>query len=363
MYEKFRDKNYKGKILLMTHTDLDGYGPEVILRILSGEPYFMERFTDYDVVHVSTGYMDTAIRETCLDTETWENYGCVFITDISCSKTTAEEIMSSGCADRSVLLDHHKTASCLNEFPFALISAEDNASDDEWSLPKRNNEVRHACGTSLFMGFLHEIMPALKKSIIYGTRLYRLITFVSHVAAWDTWDWKNIYDGAGAPENLNKLFRFFGSSLFVEDMERTIYMSMFKNEQDIMDDVLLSTLDRELLAIYEGKAREYLKRVEDTWENSHLEFEIYGRTRLFKMVLLTCNEYISEVFEFMKKRDSEQKYDIYAIDCGGTISMRSVKDDVDVSEVAARYGGGGHVHAAGFSYGKFKMQLLNTLLQ
>lgn len=33
---------------------------------------------------------------------------------------------------------------------------------------------------------------------------------------------------------------------------------------------------------------------------------------------------------------------------GRTFSLRSAEDGVDVSEIAKRYGGGGHKHAAGF---------------
>ena len=47
----------------------------------------------------------------------------------------------------------------------------------------------------------------------------------------------------------------------------------------------------------------------------------------------------------MKIRYPDQ--DIYMINCGNTISMRSRKDSIDLGPIAKQLGGGGHAGAAG----------------
>lgn len=111
-------------ILLLTHNDLDGSGPVIILN---------KYFELIETIHCSNENMDQIISDNVLNEDILNSYDAVFITDIHCSKDTADKIneLNKNNQDKIFLLDHHKTAMWLNEYPFAVI--ETNNPEDSFS--------------------------------------------------------------------------------------------------------------------------------------------------------------------------------------------------------------------------------------
>lgn len=70
-------------ILLLTHNDLDGSGPVIILN---------KYFELIETIHCSNENMDQIISDNVLNEDILNSYDAVFITDIHCSKDTADKI-------------------------------------------------------------------------------------------------------------------------------------------------------------------------------------------------------------------------------------------------------------------------------
>ena len=70
-----------------------------------------------------------------------------------------------------------------------------------------------------------------------------------------------------------------------------------------------------------------------------------------------------DVFDLLMKKYPNA--DIYAVMTESTISLRSSKEEIDLSKIAGLYGGGGHKGAAGFpitsdTFRKIGIDVLNV---
>jgi oligoribonuclease NrnB/cAMP/cGMP phosphodiesterase (DHH superfamily) len=103
---------------------------------------------------------------------------------------------------------------------------------------------------------------------------------------------------------------------------------------------------RELLSMFEKNVKNALLGVQGKWYMCQ-----DGTTRWFRAGI--CNAPYSLASEVGNRICSELGFDfavVWSVGSDGkvNISLRSVGDKVDVSDIAKRYGGGGHKNAAGF---------------
>ena len=75
-------------ILLLTHNDLDGSGPVIILN---------KYFELVETIHCSNENMEQIISENVLNEDILNSYDAVFITDIHCRIFTAMDICYKYC--------------------------------------------------------------------------------------------------------------------------------------------------------------------------------------------------------------------------------------------------------------------------
>jgi Predicted phosphohydrolase (DHH superfamily) len=104
-------QNYE-HIHLITHTDLDGVGPSIVLRAygITHSPYYVE-----------TRKVDEAVQARLAELNDHE---LLIITDLSVNEETAEMIekVNQKPDDRSVvLMDHHASAIALNKYEWATV--------------------------------------------------------------------------------------------------------------------------------------------------------------------------------------------------------------------------------------------------
>jgi len=105
------------KIHLITHTDLDGIGPSIVLDAF-GIPH--------DVSYVETRKIDDAVIEKI---EELNDHELVIITDLSVNAETAlqiEAVNKEPNGRQIVILDHHASAVYLNEYDWAAVVPEKN---------------------------------------------------------------------------------------------------------------------------------------------------------------------------------------------------------------------------------------------
>ena len=296
-------------IKLFTHTDLDGVSCEILGKIAFGE--------DIDVVRCNYGDIDAKVEEFINSTE---EYDKLFITDISVNKEIADKLLS--ISDKVILLDHHKTALWLNEYPYALVQVEDES-------------IGKMCGAYLFYEYLKknhkefDDTPALK-------------LFIDYVRMYDTWEWKEKYDNI-IPKRLNDLMYIDGPNEFIDKMVYRLGNNLF-----IFDDTDLMKLQIEQTYInsYIAQKNETLMVNDDLFPE-------------YTVGITFADKYISELGNKLCELHPELDFVVLINMSTLTVSYRTVKDDLDLSAIAKGFGGGGHPKASG---SRFDVSIVNDML-
>lgn len=292
-------KKYK----LYTHQDLDGISCFVLANLAFGNNIEVEY----------CNYNDIDDKIMALTVEDFIRYEKIFITDISVQFRTANIVETAlkmtGMIDKIVLLDHHKTALELNSFDWATVITEIDGEP--------------VCGTRLFLNYLNEYLGIEDDDVSPW-----ILNFVEAVNRYDTWLWKTKYNDE-LPGQLNQLFYLQGRDKFISEI-----LDKFDYNAPLIED-----MDLELLREDNIKRDNYIKA-----KDKHL---ISGEIDGFNIGLVFAEQYISELGNELSKMHPE--LDMIAIYNNGKVSLRTVKDDIDCSEFASRYGGGGHSSAAGMS--------------
>lgn len=319
-------KRYK----IFTHCDLDGIGCAILAYSVFGKENVDIKYCNYDNV-------DEKVREFI---NVWKyaphNYK-VYITDISVNEETATMIES---ARRDVkLFDHHATALWLNKYKWCEVTVENYKSNVKTS------------GTELFYRYL--CRNGYLKG--FGVVARNINRFVEIVRDYDTWRWKEaLTEEEGIIcKQVNDLFYIYGRDEFIEwVMDKINITSIFSHECfpyfDERDEFLLAQKQKDI-DIYVAEKDKQLTTLVDN----------VGRT----YGVVFAEQYFSELGNRLCELHPELAYVAIIDISNGKVSYRSVRDDVDLGELAHSFGGGGHKKAAGSAFDKLgaKMIVLNWL--
>lgn len=292
-------------VKLFTHIDLDGIGCGIIGNLA---------FENIDIEYCNYNDINEKVQEFIKNNR--DNFDKVFITDISVNEETADMIHKNYQEDSElflnhfVLLDHHPTALWLNKYSWCKIQIEDN--------------LEKTCGTEIFYDLLKK-----NDCIKYNETLD---TFVEKVKRYDTWLWKEKYNDK-TPKVLNDLFYIYGKERFIENM---IYK--IKNNRG-----LLSISDFDVINLEQDRIDRYIKSKSEKIIIKELKLD-----RVYKFGIVTGEQHISEMGNRLAEENPD--LDFIAIVNFNTVSLRTVKDDVNVGIIAKHFKGGGHPKASGFSY-------------
>ena len=286
------------RIKLYTHIDMDGDGSLILLK------YFYP-LTEIDVSFCGYGNIDKEIEEMIEDDF---NYDAIYITDISPSEETLEKLEKAvkGKNIELRLFDHHKTALVLNKFDFCEVTVE------------KDGEA--ICGTKLFYNYLVEEKREETNETIDE--------FVKLVNDYDTWLWETKYH-YDKPVDLNTLFTFYGKKLFAENMLEKFYANSVEfNEFDML---ILNSENNKKKSYVAGKMKDLFFK------------NIQGK----ECVIVFAEQYTNELTSAMYLEYPECDIQIVIGQYGISYRCRNNESDIDVSEIAKHFGGGGHAKAAG----------------
>ncbi|WFA07219.1 oligoribonuclease [Bacillus sp. HSf4] len=286
---------------LYSHNDLDGVGCGIIAKVAFGE--------QVEVRYNSVTGLDMQV-ERFLDRakEKGKHHDGLWITDLSVHQENEKKLSEYAEAGGKVkLIDHHKTALHLNEHPWGMVKVQ-------------YEDGRLASATSLFYEYL------LDNGLIPQSKA--LDQFVELVRQYDTWEWEQA--GNQQAKRLNDLFFLVSIDEFEDKMVRRLK----ENDEFSFDEFEEKILDME-----EGKIERYIRRkrreIVQTFINAHC------------VGIVHAEAYHSEVGNELGKTYPHLDY-IAILNMGGKkVSLRTIHDDTDVSEIAAGFGGGGHAKAAG----------------
>lgn len=292
-------------IKLFTHNDLDGLACALLAQLAYGKDQ-----VDFETCH----YEDINDKlNLYLEEKQYEQFDYCYITDISMRAEIAAQI-NTHFDDPShfiALHDHHISAIKLNQYPWCHVTVE-------------NNKGIKCSGTSLFYEAL------LNLDLPHKDLLEKQLTqnFVEKVRRYDTWDWQPLEDLES--KQLNDLFFILGKERFLEYWLERLETSTEDFGFDETQKLLLELRQNEIDQYIESRNEEIIEK------------EIAG----YKAGIIFANRFQSELGNQLALLHPELDF-IAMINVGGGVSCRTAKEDVNLAEIAALFGGGGHAKAAG----------------
>ncbi|BCE06893.1 hypothetical protein RSC2_00485 [Bacillus paralicheniformis] len=286
---------------LYSHNDLDGVGCGILAKVAFGERV--------EVRYNSVTGLDMQVGRFLERTKGKEKqHEGLFITDLSVHQENEERLDQYAEAGGKVkLIDHHKTALHLNERSWGMVKVQ-------------YEDGRLASATSLFYEYL------IDNGYIQETKA--MDQFVELVRLYDTWEWEQT--DALEAKRLNDLFFMVSIDEFEEKMVRRLKES---------DAFSFDEFEEKILDMEEEKIERYIRRkrreIVQTFINAHC------------VGIVHAESYHSEVGNELGKTYPHLDY-IAILNMGGKkVSLRTIHDETDVSEIAGTFGGGGHAKAAG----------------
>lgn len=344
LFSKLKKLEPTDRVLLLTHTDADGAGPEILLRYTIGSK-------NLTVKHLNNGIMSREIRNAVCSSDA-NDYDTIIACDISCSKGDAKAIAASENAAKLVILDHHLTSSHLNEYPFGI--SYHGMVSDSFRAPLFKNCPYDglSSGTSLMYDYLHYInlVDTDRDDNEFGNKDAILREIVHLIATYDTWDWVNCFKKNPRYLKFNRLFDIYGNDHYVSIMLKKAFRGSDETacgfspvmESNIGNAYLFDSIDEFVLEIDADKRKLHLEQVKDSIQTGFIVLNNYK----YSLVYVNNTKYSNDVFEMMKQLYPDT--DLYVINYGSGVSVRSMKNSINVAEIVSHYNGGGHLGAGGF---------------
>lgn len=310
----------------------------------------IKHFTDSDLDGISCGLLSGLVLEDCEVTTAGPNsiedklnrlldqeakgrklFDKIIITDMSVGEELAERIEKND-KYRVRLYDHHKSAEWLNKYEWATVKVEDDLG-------------RALCATEIYwQEFISKLLGKGAFGRSKNPHKNRVAEeYVAMVTSYDTWAWEAA--GDMMPKFLNHLMGIYGKELFQDAITKCI----------LEGDAVMSAEDLTMARSEEMRQSKYVRtKLEDV-----VEMDVLG----YSFGVVFAEQHKSELGNLMC-----QEYDIDVaaiIDMGShSISYRASKDTVDLSQIAAKFGGGGHAKAAGSSFSEdIAFELMDNLFK
>lgn len=302
-------------IKLFTHTDLDGIGCAILAKLAFGKEVDIE-YCDYDNVNEK-------VREYLYTRDDSLSY--IYITDISINEEIAKLLDERG---GTYLLDHHPTALELNKYPWCKVIVE------------ALNGLKTS-GTEMFYHWLGT-KESLNKDLENNKSLDR---FVELVRDYDTWRWSTLGEDGFICKQVNDLLYLYGRDKFIKWCISEIHDNVFPRLYDA---------DELVLKIKQNEIDEYIKEKNEKIITSPMCGHVCG--------FVFAEKYFSELGNKLCQMHPEIDF-IAMINIDGTVSYRTVKENIDLGkDVAKLFGGGGHPKAAGSQFSEgIKLKVIENI--
>jgi len=233
--------------------------------------------------------------------------------------------MNTGYYDKFYSFDHHASNLVSNNYPFGTAISQ-------------NEDGINECATSLFYKYLCQQFPEIYEN-------NALATFTELVRLNDTWDWAKTNNTDAT--KLSSLLNLLGREEYID----TFYHYFLNNKEEFK----FTDSQLYLLEVEEKRTQRYLEETEKTMFHATLCGRPCG--------IVFAEQHRSLLGNYLAEKYSYCIDFVIMINMQQGISFRCSKDNVDVSEVAKIYGGGGHVKASGAPLdNSFKKEVIKFLL-
>lgn len=278
------------KTLLITHTDLDGVSPIILLNLVK-ENFDFKSIEITDIESEFEKLFATNIKD----------YDIVYICDLTVPQSLYDKLESEKI--NYFVFDHHASHEYAKDNPRVSLVIDYNG--------------KKTCATEVFYKYLLNNHNELATPVIKD--------YVEQVRQLDTFTFES-----DKGRDLDIIKEAIGKKKFIQSMTRRL-----KKEGT---EFTFSAFERRFTKL---KKEEILRFMENK-ETKMFKYLIQGK----KCGIVFSENNKSELGNFLSSRHPELDL-IILIDASSRISYRTCKEDCPVNEFASLYGGGGHPKASG----------------
>lgn len=344
-YEFLLSKRQK---VIMTHNDLDGISCKLVANMFldtSGRYNFEQVYVNkWEHVYQNAKELEQFIKE----------YGIhkignnpflmeekdYLITDLNVSLQTAKWIdvlNRSKSGSKMWILDHHASGINLVKYPWCYIETQ-----REWS------------ATKLLYELYRSKIPFSQLATRYFTGEDKTLEiYVNAVNAYDTGDFSSEFGKLGVM--FNRAFIELGWKKYASIMQNALFNSPSSGyeifmEQDEDDSINVSIIPYEIEEAAEERKAKDEHRYQSMCKSSYtMENHNLGDPN-YKIDVIIGASFGNDV-NVHRYLIEHPEVDILATInlVGGTCSLRTNKEEINVASIASKFGGGGHKNAAAFT--------------
>lgn len=228
-----------------------------------------------------------------------DKYDFIYVVDLNISEELADFI-EANYKEKIMILDHHLSCNNMNKYSFIEVNAEGKES-----------------GTSLYYKYL---LNNYNNNLLNRESTKML---VEHVRTMDIYDFSKT--SKEEAEKLEMIFKIYGKDRFIDKFYNVI----------INDLELYSKEDLNLVELEKERIKRYIE------EKEFIEISLDNK----RVGVVFAERYISELGNYLINKYDYLDY-IVLINMDKKISYRG-NGKVDLSVIAKKFGGGGHINAAG----------------
>lgn len=286
------------KILIITHdADMDGMGPAILGNIV---------FNNLDIIYTNPDDLEEILID-LINSKKYLEYKEIFITDLGL-RNNCYDIINNTLKDRLLHFDHHQTD---KEYPWSTVIIDVNGFKPS--------------ATSIFYDYL---LNRFNDNIILRNDSTKEL--VEAIRSYDTYQFKETGNMTGY--KLTNVFVNIERSILLKSILDRLYNNSKHFELTNEEIEISNKCDKEL--------EDYLKYCDDTL----IRIKFLG----YNVGLSISNKYRSSVGNLLsEKYKYELDFILIADYTRESFSIRTV-NNINVGDIAATLGGGGHEKAAGF---------------
>ena len=273
------------KRLIISHiADPDGVTPIILSKLV---------FEEFDYILSENKDVNDNVKNNL------DKYDFIYVVDLNISEELADFI-EENYKEKIMIIDHHLSCNNMNKYSFIEVNAEGKES-----------------GTSLYYKYL---LNNYNNNLLNRESTKML---VEHVRTMDIYDFSKT--SKEEAEKLEMIFKIYGKDRFIDKFYNVI----------INDLELYSKEDLNLVELEKERIKRYIE------EKEFMEISLDNK----RVGVVFAERYISELGNYLINKYDYLDY-IVLINMDKKISYRG-NGKVDLSVIAKKFGGGGHINAAG----------------
>lgn len=327
--EDIIERGYEDACLVVTHTDLDGVGGNIISWFVQNyfsdkedAPKWIQNFKHLVVYNAETGTVEDTISDfvnLCGMPRQIIVNDLSFLNSGDDTNDVAEYLESK---TNLVVFDHHPSAEWMNKYAFAHV-----------------HPTGHGSASKIF---LDNVLDAVKDRCINTSdemRIDVLKNYIDTVSRYDTWEWrtnpKYMFN-----EYENILFDLYGQDVYIDRVT-----DMIAAQRDVMATYTESTLIENYIDKRDKKNESVSKKLH--------QISFKGYTMLMSLTPIGISSFSDEISRYLPEQFLQPDTIIAVFYADNRVlSMRSTDDSlIDLSRIAVELcensDGGGHKKAAG----------------